>query len=155
MAHLRLLLIVAAVAMLTGQAADDCSAQAPCDCSEGNPADCFGADDCADCSPRRPRGISRHPIAAHRAAWRAQYYNWHGQYAHTAYGQPVALVVPPTARLHTNWSWGTGSSRVSRTDHQFGRNWPGPFGGGEGLYRTPAWPADTHHFGVYHVRAPW
>lgn len=86
---------------------------------------------------------------------RAEMYNWHGAYAHSAYGQPVALVVPPTANLQTNWGWGVGSSRISRIDHQFGRNYPGPgpFGGN---FRTlPRWPHDTTNFGVYYVRGPW
>jgi hypothetical protein len=90
-----------------------------------------------------------------RPTVRAQFYPWHGAYAHTEYGAPVALVVPPTVRLQTNWSWGTGSSRIQRVDHQFGRNWPGPYSGGQGFLWTPAWPSDTTQFGVYPVRAPW
>jgi len=86
---------------------------------------------------------------------RAQYYNWNRNYAYTDYGLPTALVVPPTAQLQTNWGWGVASSRISRIDHQFQRNYPGPgpFGG---PYRpTPVWPSDTTQFGVYYVRAPW
>ncbi len=87
---------------------------------------------------------------------RAQNYNWHGQYAHSAYGQPVALVVPPTANLQTNWGWGVGSSRISRIDHQFGRNYPGAGGmGGGNFKRLPRWPHDTTNFGTYYVRGPW
>jgi hypothetical protein len=76
-------------------------------------------------------------------------------YAHTSYGAPVSLVVPPTATMQTNWGWGVGSSRLERLDHQFGRNYPGGgnFGGPYGT--TPIWPSDTTQFGVYHVRAPW
>ncbi|MEM1303783.1 MAG: hypothetical protein AAGG46_02745, partial [Planctomycetota bacterium] len=37
---------------------------------------------------------------------RAMVYNWHANYAHLQYGQPVAMVVPPTANLQTQWSWG-------------------------------------------------
>ncbi|MGI9456467.1 MAG: hypothetical protein ACR2NU_07890 [Aeoliella sp.] len=87
---------------------------------------------------------------------RAQNYNWHGRYAHSAYGQPVALVVPPTANLQTNWGWGVGSSRISRIDHQFGRDYPGqgPFGGGN-FSTLPRWPHDTTNFGVYYSRGPW
>lgn len=86
---------------------------------------------------------------------RATQYNWHANYAHSAYGQPVALVVPPTAQLKTNWSWGAPSAHTSRIDHQFGRDYPGtgPFGGS--FRRTPAWPSDTHQFGVHYVRGPW
>ncbi|MEX2168947.1 MAG: hypothetical protein WD851_06535 [Pirellulales bacterium] len=86
---------------------------------------------------------------------RAQVYNWHANYAHVQYGQPVAMVVPPTANLQTNWSWGVASSRISRIDHQFGRNYPGvgPFGGP--FSPQPVWPNDTIQFGVYNVRGPW
>jgi hypothetical protein len=86
---------------------------------------------------------------------RARHYNWDYNYVHQQYGQPVALVVPPTANLQTNWGWGVSSSRISRIDHQFGRNYPGSgqFGG---PYRvTPAWPSDTTQYGVYYVRGPW
>jgi hypothetical protein len=86
---------------------------------------------------------------------RAANYAWHNRYAHSAFGQPVALVVPPTANLQTNWGWGVGSSRISRIDHQFGRDYPGagPFGGG--FQMTPRWPHDTTNFGVHYVRGPW
>ena len=86
---------------------------------------------------------------------RAQMYNWHSQYAHTNYGTPISLVVPPTAQLQTNWSWGAPSMRVSRIDHQFTRNYPGT-GGYQGPWAyTPHWPQDTAQFGVNYVRAPW
>ena len=90
-----------------------------------------------------------------KPVYRARYYNWNRNYAYTGYGQPTALVVPPTAQLQTNWGWGVASSRISRIDHQFQRNYPGngQFGG---PYRsTPIWPSDTTQFGVYYVRAPW
>ena len=86
---------------------------------------------------------------------RAAQYNWHGNFAHSAYGYPVALVVPPTANLQTNWSWGAPSSRISRIDHQFGRDYPGPGAVGGAFRNTPVWPGDTAQFGVYYVRAPW
>ena len=86
---------------------------------------------------------------------RAQMYNWHAQYAYTDYGVPTSLVVPPTAQLQTNWSWGAPSTSISRIDHQFGRNYPGPGPFGAGFRNTPVWPSSTHQFGVYHVRAPW
>jgi hypothetical protein len=86
---------------------------------------------------------------------RARWYDWNKPYAHTAYGQPVSLVVPPTATLQTNWGWGVGSSRLERLDHQFMRNYPGygPFA--SGFRTTPIWPSDTTQYGVYHVRGPW
>jgi hypothetical protein len=86
---------------------------------------------------------------------RAQFYNWHANYAHVQYGQPVAMVVPPTANLQTNWSWGVASSRISRIDHQFGRNYPGPGPWGGPFSPQPVWPNDTIQFGVYNVRGPW
>jgi len=86
---------------------------------------------------------------------RAELTNWHANYAHSAYGYPVSLVVPPTAQLQTNWSWGAPSMTLSRIDHQFGRDYPGPGPFGAGFRNTPIWPSSTHQFGVYHVRAPW
>ncbi len=86
---------------------------------------------------------------------RAQCYNWNRNYAHTEYGQPVALVVPPTAQLQTNWGWGVASSRISRIDHQFQRNYPGNAMFGGPFRPTPVWPSDTTQFGVYPVRGPW
>lgn len=114
-----------------------------CDC--GDPCD----SGCTHCSAPH---LAKYLGPASRRAMR---YNWHANYVHSAYGQPVALVVPPTAQLQTDWSWGAPSTRVSRVDHQFGRNYPGsgPFGGS--FRRTPAWPSDTAQFGVYNVRGPW
>ncbi len=86
---------------------------------------------------------------------RAQMSNWHANYAQAQYGQPVALVVPPTANMQTNWSWGAPSASFSRIDHQFGRNYPGPGPFAGGFRRTPQWPSSTHQFGVYSVRGPW
>ena len=82
-------------------------------------------------------------------------YNWHANYSYTPYGAPTALVVPPTAQLQTDWSWGAPSMRVSRIDHQFTRNYPGPAPFGAGFRATPNWPQDTAQFGVYYVRGPW
>jgi hypothetical protein len=84
---------------------------------------------------------------------RAAMYNWHGNYAYTPYGRPTALVVPPTAQLQTNWSWGAASSSVSRIDHQFTRDYLGQ--GAGGFYSTPHWPNRTQQFGVSYVRGPW
>lgn len=86
---------------------------------------------------------------------RAQTYNWHANYSYYQYGQPLALVVPPTANLQTNWGWGVSSSRISRVDHQFGRNYSGPGPHGGPFRTTPVWPQDTTQFGVYSVRGPW
>jgi hypothetical protein len=86
---------------------------------------------------------------------RAECYNWNRNYVHTQYGQPVALVVPPTAQLQTNWGWGVSSMRISRIDHQFHRNYPGAGAFGGPFKYTPRWPQDTNQFGVYYVRGPW
>jgi len=98
--------------------------------------------------------------AAGRLSAQAQYCApstpWHGGYYHTCYGMPVALVVPPTAELQTNWGWGVGNTRVTPIWHQFRRNYPGPAYYRDGAFRpTPAWPSDTNQFGVYYVRGPW
>jgi hypothetical protein len=45
--------------------------------------------------------------------------------------------------------------RISRIDHQFTRNYPGPGPFGGGFRTTPHWPQDTAQFGVYYVRGPW
>ncbi len=90
-----------------------------------------------------------------QASQRAQSYNWNANYAHAEYGRPVALVVPPTANLQTNWSWGSPSAHTARIDHQFGRDYPGPGPFGGRFRNTPQWPSSTHQFGVYNVRGPW
>ncbi len=85
----------------------------------------------------------------------APQYNWHANYAHSAYGQPVALVVPPTAQMKTTWSWGAPSVSFCRIDHQFGRDYSGSGASGGRFRNTPAWPNNTHQFGVHYVRGPW
>ena len=90
-----------------------------------------------------------------RPVQRARYYNWNRNYSYTDFGQPTALVVPPTAQLQTNWGWGVSSSRISRIDHQFQRNYPGNAMFGGPFRPTPVWPSDTTQFGVYPVRGPW
>lgn len=89
-------------------------------------------------------------------AKRARRYNWHANYMYTPYAAPTALVVPPTAQLQTNWGWGAPSSRISRIDHQFTRDYMGGGGGSPGFMRYPPhWPQDTAQLGVYYVRGPW
>jgi len=81
---------------------------------------------------------------------------WHGGYYHSAWGMPVALVVPPTAESQVHWGWGVGNTRVTTIWHQFQR-----YPAGSGYYDrrmfqpTPYWPSDTDQFGVYYVRGPW
>jgi hypothetical protein len=92
-----------------------------------------------------------------KAQWFAMQYPWHAQYAHWRYGQPVALVVPPTANAQTSWSWGVGSARMTPLYHQYGRPYPGDGGGRDmcPFYPTPHWPSSTDQFGVYYIRGPW
>jgi len=86
----------------------------------------------------------------------AAIYPWHAPYYHTMYGEPVALVVPPTAQASTHWGWGVTNTRVLPIYHQFHRFYPGPATGGPARLRpTPVRPSDTDQFGVYYVRAPW
>ena len=54
---------------------------------------------------------------------RAQAYNWHGNYVYTDYGAPTALVVPPTAQLQTNWSWGAPTAVSPRHSRPRGAPW--------------------------------
>ena len=90
------------------------------------------------------------------AAARGQSLPWHNAYYHAAFGEPIALVVPPTAEFQSQYGWGVGGTRVEPIYHQFGRFYPGPNAGAYGyFYPTPAWPSDTNQFGVYYIRGPW
>ncbi len=85
---------------------------------------------------------------------------WHASYYHTQWGQPLALVVPPTARMTNTWSWGVNQSEIRPIYHQYQRAYPGNFNGtgstmGQGFYPTPVWPSHTDQFGVYYIRGPW
>ena len=103
-----------------------------------------------------------------RADWIAQQragrQSWHAGYYHTGWGGPVALMVPPTARMQTRWGWGVAQSTISPIYPQFKRPYPGAAGGAMGgvmgagtnpLLPTPRWPSHTDQFGVYYVRGPW
>lgn len=98
----------------------------------------------------------RHGRAERQASNYSERNSWHQPYYHTAWGHPVALVVPPTARTHTEWGWGVTQSTVTPIYHQFKRAYPGD-GGGEysELRPTPPWPSHTHQFGAYYIRGPW
>lgn len=88
-------------------------------------------------------------------AYTAQY-PWHGGYYHSAWGMPVALVVPPTAECQAHWGWGVANTRTTRIWHQYWRNYPGAgYYDGQMFRPTPYWPSDTDQFGVYPVRGPW
>ena len=86
----------------------------------------------------------------------ARWYPWHAGYYNVSWGMPVALVVPPTAEVQTNWGWGVGNTRVTPICHQFGRDWPGVGYYDRGMFKpTPHWPSDTQQFGINYIRGPW
>lgn len=81
---------------------------------------------------------------------------WHGAYYNQQYGQPLALIVPPTAHMRQSLSWGVGQSMNHQIYHQFGRSANSPGAAPAGTFQaTPAWPSHTDQFGVYYVRSPW
>lgn len=147
-------LLMAGVAALVAVAGDakDVMAQAPCKRCAATPCSASGYTPQYGCCLCEGCGCNCGYMSPIR---RAQYYNWNRNYANTEYGQPVALVVPPTAQLQTNYGWGVASSRISRIDHQFHRNYPGDGQFGGPFRSTPLWPSDTTQFGVYYVRGPW
>jgi len=86
----------------------------------------------------------------------SQTYPWHGDHYDTAWGTPVALVVPPTAESQTHLGWGVGATRVTPIQHQFQRNYPGPGSYNRSWFRpTPPWPSSTDQLGNYYIRGPW
>jgi hypothetical protein len=91
----------------------------------------------------------------HNARWRASLRPWHGRWYNVQYGQPVAVVIPPTAELTTDYAWGSVASRMTRNDHQFQRPWPNGYWTPYGFMPTPAFPSDTRQFGYYYIRGPW
>jgi hypothetical protein len=101
-----------------------------------------------------------HGRPANRADRLARYYSnqrpWHGDYAYTPWGTPVALVVPPNSKMHSSWSWGVSQTEMIPIYHQFHRDYPGELGpSGYPIYSTPYWPSHTDQFGVYPIRGPW
>jgi hypothetical protein len=80
---------------------------------------------------------------------------WHGSYYHISYGQPIALITPPTARTQAHYAWGVGNNRTTTIPAQFQRSWPGFNSNGLGFRGTPRWPSSTDQFGVYYIRGPW
>ena len=81
---------------------------------------------------------------------------WHGNYYNQMYGQPLALVVPPTAHMRQTLSWGVSQNLSYPIHHQFGRSANSPGAAAPGSFRpTPPWPSHTDQFGVYYVRGPW
>ncbi|KAA1261921.1 hypothetical protein LF1_44820 [Rubripirellula obstinata] len=81
---------------------------------------------------------------------------WHGGYQQQQYGQPLALVVPPTAHMRQTYSWGVSQNTNHAIHHQFGRSANFPGAAAAGTFRhTPNWPSHTDQFGMYYVRGPW
>ncbi|QDV71031.1 hypothetical protein Poly24_47640 [Rosistilla carotiformis] len=81
---------------------------------------------------------------------------WHSHYQYSNWGAPVAMVVPPTAHMQTNYSWGVSQNLMYPIHHQFNRNMPQPMGVPYGQFRpTPHWPSHTDQFGVHYIRGPW
>ena len=82
---------------------------------------------------------------------------WHSGYYHTTWGQPVALLIPPTVTHQTNWGWGIGNTRINPIYAQY----QGPMTAAASQYPygphrpTPYYVSDTLHFGVYYIRGPW
>ncbi len=91
----------------------------------------------------------------HNARWRASLRPWHGRWYNVQYGQPVAVVIPPTAELTTDYAWGSVASRMTRNDHQFQRPWPNGYWTPYGFMPMPAVPSDTRQNGYYYIRGPW
>lgn len=89
------------------------------------------------------------------ARWYRPNVQWHGPHFHPGWGSPMALLVPPTANMQTNYSWGVARTRVTPLYHQFGRQYISIGGGGKDLSPSPVWPSDTTQFGIYSVRGPW
>lgn len=81
---------------------------------------------------------------------------WHGNYYHTNYGVPLALLVPPHSKMMTSYGWGVTATEINPIYHQFGRTYPGELAsGGMMVLPTPPWPSHTDQFGVYPIRGPW
>ncbi len=96
-------------------------------------------------------GDSHGLLGKHRTAASA----WNGNYYHSQWGRPVALVVPPTAGMQSHYAWGVAQTRRTPVYSQFQAEFPG-YGVWPGQFSpTPLWPSDTDQFGVYYVRGPW
>lgn len=81
---------------------------------------------------------------------------WHGGYQHIQYGQPVGMVVPPTAHMRQTYAWGVSQNLNHPIYHQYGPSNPGyGYAPAGGFRHTPMWPSHTDQFGVYYTRGPW
>ncbi len=57
----------------------------------------------------------------YRARNHAHSQPWHGGFYYLQTGQPTALVVPPTATMQQNYSWGVSQNTMTPIYSQFGR----------------------------------
>ncbi|MGC4004431.1 MAG: hypothetical protein QM811_15460 [Pirellulales bacterium] len=99
--------------------------------------------------------VEPYNTAAAQAASVGQGLPWHNKYYHQSYGEPYALVVPPTAEYQTHYAWGVGGMRNTPIFHQYGRTYPGSAPASYRFRHPPYWPDDTNQFGVYYIRGPW
>ncbi len=92
-------------------------------------------------------------------AWNYNYAQgqpWHGSYYYGNSGQPLALVVPPTAHMRQTYAWGVSQNTNHPIYHQYRRSASFPGAASPGQFApTPVWPSHTDQFGVYYVRGPW
>jgi len=110
------------------------------------------ANDCQAQLIFKKKKAQRHALRFERSM------SWHGNYYHTNYGRPLALVVSPRVRMQSNFGWGVSQSTMSPIYHQFHRPYPGRSSIpqlGQRPRPTPAWPSNTRQFGVYYIRGPW
>lgn len=131
--------------------------QPQADCMRPKPALALAATDAF--SPNPVYAYSSAGLrSGHMHSWnqqQASMNSWHGGYNSWRYGQPTALVVPPTASYQSTYSWGVGQTRSTPIHHQFGRG-AGSYGGMSGGYQNrPYFPWSTDQFGIYPVRASW
>ncbi|TWU19672.1 hypothetical protein [Allorhodopirellula heiligendammensis] len=86
----------------------------------------------------------------------AQTRPWHGNYYYAPYGQPTALVAPPTVSMRQTYSWGVSQNLMYPVHSQFGRSATQPGAAAPGQFlATPNWPSHTDQYGIYYVRGPW
>jgi hypothetical protein len=102
----------------------------------------------------RRTNLAQQVHADRGARWFNANYSWHGAYQHVQWGHPVALIVPPTATMQTEYAWGVGRTQMRPIRHQFDRPVAQPSGAGS-LPPSPPWPSRTEHLGVHAVRGPW
>jgi len=81
---------------------------------------------------------------------------WQDGYYDVAWGMPLAVLVPPTARWQTDYSWGPGGTRVTHINSRFRPMSSGPESSYQmgGYLPAPPQPSDTRQMGDYYVRGP-